>query len=178
MTGKIESLTFAENGDNLLTIRMSQDCRKLYDDLHDVLVDVSIAKARKKRSLDANAYFHVLVNEIARKVGVSDEEVKRTLVTEYGVIDTLEDGSKAGAMLPHGVDVHRYYKYAKRYKSMTMDGRKYDCYLFYKETHLMNSAEMADLIDGAIYNAKELGIETLPPQKLAAMKEKWNGKRI
>lgn len=50
----------------------------------------------------------------------------------------------------------------------------FKCYLAYKQTHLMDSKEMARLIDGAIEVAKELGIETDTPEQLARYKEDWN----
>ena len=49
----------------------------------------------------------------------------------------------------------------------------FKCYLVYKQTHLMDSKEMARLIDGAIEVAKELGIETDTPEQLARYKEEW-----
>ena len=38
----------------------------------------------------------------------------------------------------------------------------------------MDSAEMARLIDGAIEEARELGIETDTPEQLARYKEEWS----
>ena len=38
-----------------------------------------------------------------------------------------------------------------------------------------NTQEMSLLIDGVVEECKELGIETLTPQELAAMMEAWNG---
>ena len=43
-------------------------------------------------------------------------------------------------------------------------------YLIYKETHTLDSAEMATLIDGTIEEAKQLGIETLTPIELENLK--------
>ena len=37
-----------------------------------------------------------------------------------------------------------------------------------------NSKQMSRLIDSIVEDAKEIGIETLPPEKLAAMKEEWD----
>jgi hypothetical protein len=34
---------------------------------------------------------------------------------------------------------------------------------------------MARLIDGTIYEAKELNIETMPPAELAQLKSSWKG---
>lgn len=53
------------------------------------------------------------------------------------------------------------------------NGKEFRCYLLYKRTRYMDTAEMARLIDGAIYEAKELGIETDPPEKIAKLKSLW-----
>ncbi len=42
--------------------------------------------------------------------------------------------------------------------------------MIYKETHTLNSAEMATLIDGTIEEAKQLGIETLTSIELENLK--------
>lgn len=52
-------------------------------------------------------------------------------------------------------------------------GILFNCYLVYKDTHKMDTKEMSRLIDGAISEAKELGIETETPEQLEAMKKKW-----
>ena len=36
-----------------------------------------------------------------------------------------------------------------------------------------NTKQMSRLIDSIVQDCKDLGIETLPPEKLAAMKEEW-----
>ena len=43
----------------------------------------------------------------------------------------------------------------------------------YKDSHKMDTKEMARVIDGAIQEAKALGIETETPDELARMKAKW-----
>ena len=43
----------------------------------------------------------------------------------------------------------------------------FNCYLMYKQTRFMDSKEMARLIDGAIYVAKGLGIDTDTPEQIA-----------
>ena len=37
--------------------------------------------------------------------------------------------------------------YYRLYKTMTLEGREYNCYLFYKRTHTLDTKEMARLID-------------------------------
>ena len=133
---------------------------------------LSITKARKKRSLNANAYFHVLVNDIAKATNISDEECKYKMVIEYGTIAKNEDGTPVTIKMPKKTDISQFYKYAKWYGEK--DG--FDFYLFYKPTHTLNTKEMAKLIDGVVSECKELDIETLDDIKINKMIEDWNEK--
>lgn len=173
MRGKLKDLTFGANGEQYITITVTRDFREDFDALKDSDVNVEIKKWREPRSKDANAYFHVLVNKIAEVQNLGNEEVKRSLVIEYGAFAKDEDGNTLGAMLPASADIGDFYPYALHYKNMELDGREYRCYLFFKRTHTLDSKEMSRLIDGAIYVAKELGIDTDTPEQIARYKEEW-----
>ena len=95
-------------------------------------------------------------------------------MVEYGALARDEDGNTLGAMLPVSADIDEFYPYTRLYKSMTLDGKEYHCYLFYKRTHTLDSKEMARLIDGAIYVAKGLGVDTDTPEQIARYKEEWH----
>ena len=160
-------------GKQRITIETADDFRGEYDRLHEKEISAEIKEYRKPRSLDANAYFHVLVNKIAISQGVSDDEAKRWLVVRYGTVERDEDGNVVAAMLPMSVDIDRFYPYTRCYKSVEQDGKTYHCYLFYKRTRYMDSAEMSHLIDGAVHEAQELGIDTDTPDVIARYKEEW-----
>lgn len=174
MRGQLRDLTFGAKGEQHITITVMRDFREDYDTLKDGYVNVEIKKWREPRSKDANAYFHVLVNKIAEAQGLGDDEVKRSLVVEYGALAKDEDGNTLGAMLPVTADMDDFYPYYRLYKTMTLEGREYNCYLFYKRTHTLDTKEMARLIDGAIYVAKGLGIDTDTPEQIARYKEEWH----
>ena len=174
MIGRIVELTFTVDRKQRLTLEIEGDVRGLYDQLHEEeKLSIEIKKYRQKRSLNANAYFHVLVNKIARALGDGDDNVKKNLVLNYGVVAKDKDGKTIGFKLPERVDVTKIYPYAKLFDVRTDNGVKFNCYIVYKSTHEMDTAEMAKLIDGAITEAKELGIETDTPEQLARYKESW-----
>ena len=85
-----------------------------------------------------------------------------------------EDGFTVGFKLPVSVDVDTVYPYVKCFDTREENGKLFNCYLVYKQTRLMDSKEMARLIDGAIEVAQELGIETDTPEQLARYKEDWS----
>ena len=47
----------------------------------------------------------------------------------------------------------------------------------YKETHTLNTSEMARLIDGVVFEAQGLGIETKTPDEIAQLKSLWESER-
>lgn len=169
MKGRLKDLTFGSKGEQHITVTVTSDFRQSFDDLKDYEISVEIKRYREPRSKNANAYFHVLVNKIAEAQRLGNDEVKRQLVLEYGALATDETGSVLGAMLPASASMDDFYPYAKWYKSKVLDGKEYDCYLFYKQTHTLDSKEMARLIDGTITVAKELGLETMTPDQLARL---------
>jgi len=177
MIGRIVDLSFGMNRKQRLTLEMDSDCRDLFDQLHEEpKLSIEIKKYRKKRSLNANAYFHVLVNKIARALGDSDEATKKSLVLNYGVVAKDKNGLNVGFKLPESVDVETIYPYVKQFDTRQEGKVKFNCYLVYKGTHEMDTAEMAKLIDGAIEVARELGVETDTPEQLARYKETWTKK--
>ena len=59
------------------------------------LLDINIKKHRKKRSLNANAYFHVLVGRLADCLCISKVRCKNMMVGRYGQPFILENGAEA-----------------------------------------------------------------------------------
>jgi len=179
LTGRILNgayLSFSPSGKPLVMFELNEKDSAL--DMVDELkleekLTLKVSKFREKRSLDANAYFHLLVNKIARAVNKSDDEVKQEMVMSYGTLARDENGDLIGAMLPAGANVERFYPYARNYKTEWRDGREYNCYLFYERTRDLDTAQMSKLIEGTVQEAKNLGIETRPAWEIASLLEHW-----
>ena len=58
-------------------------------------IDIILKKHRNKRSLDANAYFHVLCGKIAEVLEISKPRCKNILIGRYGQPELLENGAPA-----------------------------------------------------------------------------------
>lgn len=126
---------------------------------------------KEQRSKDANAYFHVLVNKLARYFNIPDTEMKIKMNLEYGTIDRFEDGNMKGCKVPKGTDMKEFYEYSKWYKT---DEFENDCYIFYKRTHLLNTAEMSQLINGVVQECQEVGIETKTKEEIESLLSSWD----
>jgi hypothetical protein len=165
MKGRLLDFSFGYNRKQRVTIELDSDFREGFDTLKGSDLEISIKKWRPRRSNDANKYFHLLVNEIAAVKGLEDDEVKIDLVTRYGTYARDDDGMIVGFKLPASVDASTIYPYTRMYKEVEEDGKLFKCYLVYKQTRLMDSAEMAHLIDGAVREAQDLGIDTDTPEQ-------------
>ena len=62
MKGRLIDLALGLNGKQRITLEVDADFREKYDALKNSDIRVEIVKYREPRSKDANAYFHVLVN--------------------------------------------------------------------------------------------------------------------
>lgn len=174
MTGRIIDISRSLDGKQRITLEVDTDFREQYQQLKDQLLDVEIQKHRDKASRNARGYLHVLINKIARAKGISEEEVKHSLVLDYGALAKDDDGQNIGFKLPARTNVDKLWKYTKCFNSRWENGTLFNFYLVYKETKYYDSKEMADLIDGAIWEAKQLGIETDPPEVLGRYRKEWS----
>lgn len=129
-----------------------------------------VKEYKEKRSKDANAYFHCLVNKLARYYNLPDEEMKIKMNLDYGTIAKFEDGRIQGCKVPKGTDMKVFYKYSKWYK---IDEEGNDCYIFYKATHELNRTEMSQLINGVVQECQDIGIETKSQAELQSLLEAY-----
>ena len=63
----------------LITFESSEQ-PTIYDETKDEELTVEVKKYRPKRSLTANAYFHVLVGKIAEKMETSHAEIHNMMI--------------------------------------------------------------------------------------------------
>lgn len=167
-------LTFEYGRGWLFTAELDQEsvaeAKAKLDGFQKGYFDIQVTKWSEKRSLQANAYFHVLCNLIAKETKSSMEDAKKQLVLQYGTLARGKDGKFAGAILPPNTNPEDFYPYCKWYGK---DDNGFDMYLFFKQTHKLNKEEMSRLITGTQDEAKALGIETMPPAELERMLNRW-----
>lgn len=129
-------------------------------------------KKRKKRSLQANAYFHVLCQKVAEKTNQSTTEVKNQIISDYGQVDK----NCGEIILRDDIDwrrldtLHVHPTTATR----TLDnGKLYRVYYIMRGSHTYDTKEMSILIEGIVQEAKAVGVETLTSRELEQMIGRW-----
>ena len=119
---------------------------------------IKATKYRKHRSLDANAYFWALCGRIAEALGSDKWTVYIELLSRYG-------------QYTHVVCRPEVVGKVKQEWRATEELGPVRCYI---GSSNYDTREMSALIDGTVSEAKELGIETLPPEEVERLKHEWN----
>lgn len=140
-------------------------------DKQNRLYDLEIKQHREKRSLDANNYLWALLNKLADVLHTTKEELYIQKIREIGMFKDFrltEDEAKtfrvAWEKLGTGWPTEQV-DYDKDRERLVIRA--------YYGSSTYNTKNMSRLLDSVIEDCKEQGIETLPPDKLALMKEEW-----
>lgn len=159
----------------VLTIEVETAPAKL-EELKDKLLSIVLKPYRKKRTLNANDYYWVLCTKIAQARKISKTEMHNLLLSEYGA-EKVTDGAFEWAVKSPTFDwtksTTEHYRPSGR--TVKTDSGELPLYWVIRGSHTYDTEEMARLIDGAVYEAKEHGIETLTPDEIAKMKAAWKG---
>lgn len=164
-TGQFQ-ITFIANEPSVINeVNKLQDCK----------LDIKVKKYRKRRSLDANAYFHALSDQIAEKLIISKAKAKNILICKYGQVQELPDGSpmiyKTNAPVEYMEELEAIHSIPVKFSEE--NGKQVVFYKIYRGSHTYDSKEMSVLIEGTVADAKELDIETLTPKEIERMKAAW-----
>ena len=135
--------------------------------------DYDIVPAKKKRSLDANAYAWVLIDKIASETGLTKTQVYRNAIKEVGgnteIVCVRSDAVK---QLCETWEKHGTGWIAEPFESgdAGYTNVKLMCGSSTFDTH-----QMSKFIDLLVQDATALEIETMPDYKLNAMMKHWKG---
>lgn len=142
----------------------------------DKIYDADLKIHREKRSLDANSYFWVLCGKLSAKINVSMEAIYRQYIKDIG--DNFE-------IIPIRDDAKETW--IKNWKSRGLgwicedvgssDVPGYSNLICYYGSSTYDSAQMSRLIDFAIQDCKDQGIDTETPDEIAKMEALWEEKK-
>lgn len=155
-----------------ITLQIETEPIEELNSLQGIDLSVKVGKFRRKRSQDANAYFHVLVGKLADKLHTSKAECKNRLITSYGQQLFLDNGQMV--VIKSNIPTEEMAKQEMLHCLPFKSGEKGTVYYkVFRGSHTYDSREMAILIEGTIEECKNMGIETLPPKELERLLKKW-----
>lgn len=146
--------------------------RQIIDGLNPGKVyDIEVKQHRERRSLDANAYAWVLMDHLSAKLGIPGTTIYRAYVREIGGNrETICVKDEAVEKLRRGWEHNGIGWQTDTFKSKLPGCTNV---ILYYGSSTYDTAQMSRLIDLIVQDCKEQGIETLTPQQLDAMKERW-----
>lgn len=139
----------------------------------DKLYNLEVKEYRRKRSLDSNAYAWTLIGKLAHSMGITPLEVYQNAIQNIG-------GNYE--VIPIKQEAADHFKKVWEAKGLgwpcvDMGVSKIPGYRnlrAYYGSSTYDTQQMSQLIDNLVQDCKALDIETLPPDKLALLKEEWN----
>ena len=171
-TAKIKDIGRTLAGTLTITLESPEISLKEVSELAEMdKLSIKITKHRKKRSLDANAYYWLLVGKIGKITMDSKNHIHNIMLDRYGELDTMSDGSLIPFCIRDDINYLEFpYPHLKpTQKTLSKGGKLYRWYYQIKGSSEYNTMEMSRLIDGIVSECKEMGIETIPPEELQRM---------
>ncbi len=161
-----------KTGKTRITLLADRSILNAFDDLLDKVLNCTLKLFRKKRSLDANAYFWVLCGKLATKTRQNKRDIYKQLIKEIG--DNFE-------IVPIRNDAVETW--CKNWESR---GEGWQCDILGDSKHsgytniccyygssTYDTEQMSALIDSVVFDCKEQGIETMTPDQIAELKARW-----
>ena len=174
MDGRLTGFSLNRDGTQNVTVTVAADFAATYDELKDGPVSVEIKMARKRRSLDSNAYAWVIIDQIAERTGVKKSEVYRNAIREIGgVSDTVCVIDRAVERLRQS-----WQRNGLGWQVETSESKIEGCtnVTLYYGSSVFDSGQMSRLIDSLIQDAEALGIPTITPKEQERMLQMWGRK--
>lgn len=134
-------------------------------------LSIDIRKYRLKRSLNANAYFWVLVDKLAQVTGYNKTEIYKNAIKEIGGV------SEVVCVRDKAVDKlqESWSQNGLGWQTDTLPSKIDGCtnVILYYGSSTYNSKQMSLLIDNIVQDCQSVGIETLTPTELERLKASW-----
>ena len=135
-----------------------------------------VKRHTQKRTLSQNAYYWQLIGKMADAMRLPKPAVHNEMLRAYGQAQGI-DGRLVTVEIK---DTEKAYNEALRMETvhlkptsqvrMGTKNQMFRTYVMLRGSHEYDMREMSILLDGTIQEAQNLGIETLSPQELEAMR--------
>lgn len=124
-------------------------------------------KWRNRRSLDANAYMWVLLQDMALQLDSTAEEIYEDMLQRYGLLDRDESGYIPITMRADIDSSHLpgHWKLDRIRSTIA-----WKVYFRIRGTSEYDTKEMSWFLDRVIEEAKSIGVETMTPDEIERLK--------
>lgn len=175
LTGKLTYMVgFTATGNPIITLELNEriPALKMVDELHgEEKLSIKIAKFKKKRSLDANAYAWVLISRLAEKLNIPKTDIYRQAIKEIGGnSDTVCIQDKAVQSLCDG-----WERNGIGWQTETIPSKIEGCtnVILYYGSSTYDSAQMHRLLEFILQECRQLNIEVKSKEELDSLLSQW-----
>ena len=177
MEGRLTGFSLNRDGSQNVTVTVTADFGETYDELKDAAVEITIKKAQKHRSMEANRYAWVLIDQIAAKRHLKKSEVYRKAILDIGGVskDML---MKADAVIPFR-EIWEKQGLGNQVEIVDEEIDTGWCSVrVYFGSSTYDTAQMHSLLESLIQDAEALGIPTITPKEEDRMIGKWRHNNV
>ena len=135
----------------LIPQMLELDNEKLYE----------LKEVKKKRTLDQNSYYWLLLNKLAKKLKIPSAELHFELIKKSCPFEEY--------LVPEASNLRALEYYEERNK-IEKNGKEFKVIRVYVGSSLLDTVEMGILLDNLIDECKLQGIETMTPEELEKMR--------
>ena len=139
-------------------------------------LNVEIKKHREKRSLDANAYFWKLLQELCELTEIDTTREYKRRIKELGIFRRFrieKDNIKTFEKMWTAQGIAWFCEVADTEYVGDIEFKIINAYY---GSSSYNSKQMSRLIDGVVQDCKIYGIETKPQQEIDSLLKEWDKK--
>jgi len=136
---------------------------------------ITAREEKGKRSLDANAYYWVLLARLAAKLRTSTTELHNLFLRQYGQ-PLVIGGKRAYVIIPDTDEAEKKALQSETFHikptsetRTDKNGNTWRTYFMLRGSHEYNGAEFNALLRALVDECKAQGIETLTPDELERM---------
>lgn len=178
MTGKLAYMVgFTANGNPIITLEINEreDALRMVDALHDEKLSIKICKHDKKRSLNANSYYWLLIGKLSKAQNISSSYCHNLMLRRYGELDRIDD-QVVYWVIPDTDEAMRKADEAETFHIKPTsnvregnDGIMYRTYLLLKGSHEYTRTEFTKLVNGLVDECHNCGIETKSQEEIDSL---------
>lgn len=164
-----------QSGKFLLTFEVEGDITWQLEGIREQRLSIAARRFRRKRSLDANAYYWQLLSKLAESAGISKSRAHNLMLRRYGQTEMV-DGRMIYVVVPDdesgeekALEAETYHIKPTSEVKQARDGSVFRTYIMLRGSSTYDTHEMSELINGLVSECQEMGIETMTPDQLAEM---------
>ena len=175
MNGRLTGFSLNRDGTQNVTVTVAADFGEEYDELKDAPVEITIKKARNHRSMEANRYCWVLVDQIAAKRQMKKSEVYRNAIRDIGGVS--REALMHADAVPMFREIWEKQGLGNQVEVVDEDVTGWASIRIYYGSSTYDTKQMACLLDSLIQDAEALGIPTITPNEAERMLGKWAARK-